>query len=321
MIPREIAGAGAGAATQGLHEVVPDAPLWADLLTGVLGGTLANTVRAGTSSAVNAGRRLVSTPFAERSAEGPVAERIAQVAQQPGSDIAATIAKNMPDWTPGGDLNRAPDLGNVTESPGIRGLVYQDVTAARKAGDPRYEEMAAQTNEAQRRAIAAARPDTSAQALQDAIDARDAAVARIPPGASAQDAGDQFRSDMQTVMDQRKAVRSAGGGQFDVLANNPARVDMQPVIDYATEQAAKTAGAVGDAYKSALAQFKSGTGITLDTADFGNSVLSGLGDLASSLYATPAAARAVNDVKTRLEQSLASQVPEVAQARATWAEN
>jgi hypothetical protein len=86
------------------------------------------------------------------------------------------------------------------------------------------------------------------------------------------------------------AARSAGGSAFDALENSPARINLTPIMDYATGQAAQNAGEVGQAYQRALGQFSSPTGITLDTAPFANSVLKGLGDLASSYPQGSAAA-------------------------------
>jgi hypothetical protein len=38
------------------------------------------------------------------------------------------------------------------------------------------------------------------------------------------------------------AARSAGGSAFDALENTPARINLTPIMDYATGQAAQNAG-------------------------------------------------------------------------------
>jgi hypothetical protein len=173
----------------------------------------------------------------------------------------------------------------------------------------------------QREAVAGATPSDAASRLAQLRADRDAALNAIPEGTTAQDAGEAFRSYLQEVQTQRQAGRAAGGSMFDALQTSPGQANLRPVMDYATQQAASNAGIVGEAYNAALNQFRSGTGITLDTPAFSNSVLKGLGDLAASYPRGSAAARAVNDVRGRLEASLAQDLPDVAAARQAWAAN
>jgi len=312
---RFLSGAGGTTAADLYGQAHPDS-YWGRLAA-ALTGTLAG---GGAASGANRIGGAVASRLNPRGAANPiVAGQLSDAAGMPGGDLAATIDQNLPNWTTATPGAR-PTLGNVTESPGIRSLEATDQGAALSEGDLVYQTNRAATNAAQRAAITGATPDTSTT-LAGLIADRDAAVNAIPPGISAQDAGQQFRQQLQSVYDQRTATRAAGGTAFDALATSPARVNMQPVVDYATGQAAQNAGEVGQAYAKAVAQFRSPTGLTLDTAPFANSVLSGLGDLASGYPRGSASARAVLDVKGRLEEALGPQVPEIAAARAQWAAN
>ena len=94
---------------------------------------------------------------------------------------------------------------------------------------------------------------------------------------------ENFRTGLQTVFDARAAAQKAAGTPFDALANSNAVIDLKPSLDYATNLAATTPGEVGGAYRSAMRQFQTSTGIgPLDTAQFSQGVLKGLGDLAQS---------------------------------------
>jgi hypothetical protein len=318
-VAREGAGiaGGAGAEAYGLKN--PDdywGQLGAGLTSALAGGMAPGLIKGGITSAGS----LIRPSMAETAAEPKVANALASAAGVPGSQLAQTIDTNLPLWTPG----TKPDLGNVTENTGIRGLVYQDQVAARRADNPVYQNNAMTTNEAQRAAVAGATPSDAAAALKQMADDRDVALGSIPQGLDAQDAGNLFRQNLQTVQDQRRAMRAGGGSMFEALEKSPAQIDLTPISDYATSQAAQNAGVVGDAYKTAAAQFKSGTGITLDTAPFANSVLKGLGDTAAGYPAGSAQARAVNDVKARLEAHLADPAtgdPAIGAARDAWAAN
>ena len=309
---REAAGLGGGAASSAYAEARPD-DYWGQLAAGLTGALAGGGGAAGMGAL---GRTIAKPMMPGTFAPAAAAEGLTSAAGTTGADLADAINQNLPQWTPG----TQPTLGNVTGNAGIRNLEYSDQAAAARAGDPVYQTNARATSAAQRSAVAGVTPDTTLT-LQNLAAARDAAVSNIPAGLSAQDAGLQFRQNLQNVFDQRMAARSAGGSAFDALDNSPAQIGLRPVMDYATEQAAQNAGEVGQAYGRALDQFKSNTGITLDTAPFANSVLKGLGDLAASYPAGSAAARAVNDVKSRAEDLITSQAPEVATARAQWAQN
>lgn len=298
------------------REALPDHP-WAAYLAGLAGGVAGGGLPAAGASLWNKLRTAWSPAYAQAQAGPQVAKALTEASGQTPASLISTIDTNAPLWTSG----TRPDLGNVTESPGIRGMVYRDQTAAQRASDPIYQTNAAVTNAAQRQAVAGATPSDAATKLSQLEADRDTAVNAIPAGVDAQEAGNLLRTNLQAVKDQRVATRAAGGDAFSALETSPAQISMQPIMDYATEQAAKNAGVVGDAYKAALGQFKSGTGITLDTAPFANSVLKGLGDLAGSYPAGSSAARAVMDIKSRLQDQIGQEVPEVAAARATWEQN
>ena len=201
----------------------------------------------------------------------------------------------------------APTLADVTGNQGIRNLTYADQAAAKQAGNAVYDDNRQQTNASQRAAIANVAPTDLNPGLATNQATLQAGVAQLPPPTSAQDTGATFRSGVQSVYDDRMNTRNAAGSQFDALDNSPAHIDLTPVIDFATQQAASNAGEVGNAYKAALGQFKSGTGITLDTAPFANSVLKGLSDLQSQYPPRSAAGRAVQTVRQEAEKAIFAQ--------------
>jgi hypothetical protein len=97
-------------------------------------------------------------------------------------------------------------------------------------------------------------------------------------------------------------------------------MDLNPVSDYAIGQAASIPGEVGSAYKAAAGQFKTATGIgPLDTAQFAQGTLKGLGDLAQSYPPGSSAQRAVLDVKSRAEQLIEQQEPAITAAHQQYA--
>jgi hypothetical protein len=253
------------------------------------------------------GRRFA---FPSSSAEAQVADEIARAGGGARS-LATNISQNRPTWTPGTE----PTTAEVTDEPRLASAQY-----AVQSRDPaEFQRQRLATNVAQRAAISGVTPDT-APILQTLEQSRTNAVNAMPPGQlSLAAAGQQFRTVLQNEYDRLAAERAKGGSMFDALENSPAQINLRPMMDYTVSQAAKNPGEVGEAYNRALAQFRSATGLTLDTAPFANSVLKGLGDLSGS-YPTGSAARfAVNDVKSRLEADLLQQVPEVQAARVAWA--
>jgi hypothetical protein len=253
--------------------------------------------------------------------ENAAAARLLSGAEGSRDDLLSAIAGNMPGWQfEPGELQPQPHLGTVTQDPGIQGMVYRDAAAAEREGNPVYRTNELVTNQAQREAIGRVTPDISGDTTQARSDLA-AALSGLPTGVSAQEAGSNFRQGLQNVYDQRlQARRQLGENVFSGLETSPAQIGLRPIMDYATEQAAKNAGVVGDAYKAALGQFRSGTGITLDTAPFANSVLKGLGDLAGQYPQGSAAQRAVLDVKGRAEQAIMDQEPAIGQARTAYAQ-
>jgi hypothetical protein len=312
LLPRLAAGTAGTTAATAYGERNPDDPT-GQLLVGLLGGAGGAGLLSATRSV---GNKLGQPLMPERYAKPAVAQELTTAAGQRGTDLAALIDQKLPDWTPG----TLPTTANVTENTGLRNLEYGDQAAAARTGDTTYQANQRATNVAQRQAIAAVTPDT-AQTIEQLTADRDAAVNAIPQGTTAQDAGRIFRENLQRIQEQRQATRAAGGSAFDALDASPAQVNLRPVMDYATEQAAKQAGEVGQAYSRAGDQFKSATGITLETAPFSNSVLKGLKDLADSYQQGSAAQRAVLDVKGRLEAHLGSEVPEIGAARSQWEAN
>lgn len=315
-VARESAGIAGGAGAEAYSLKNPDdywGQLGVGLASAVAGGVAPGLIKSGLTSAGS----LVRPGMAETAAGPKVAQALASAAGVPGSDLAQTIETNLPQWTPG----TRPDLGNVTENTGLRGLVYQDQVAAKRAQNPIYQENAMMTNAAQRSAVTGSTPSDAATTLQQMTTDRDMALNAVPQGVDAQTAGNLIRQNLQGVQDQRMAARSASAANpYDVLRQSDAQVTLRPLMDDVTKLAASNAGEVGQAYQRALDQFKSPTGITLDTAPFADSVLKGLGDLSASYPRGSAAARAVNDVKSQAEALIGTQAPEVGVARQTWAE-
>jgi hypothetical protein len=322
LIAREAANAAGNIGTETAKAVAPDSPglqMGTGLLAALLTDRVPPTVAALGAGPVNLVRKLTgSTPLAEQTAAGNLVK--AATASTP-ADLISAIDANSPAWEfPGQTLQPAPTTAALTNDQGLRNATYSDMTQAARAGNPIYQQNLDQTNQAQRAAVQAAAPDLEPQ-LTSNRNLLAGEVNGLPAGVTAQDAGANFRSGLQNVYDQRvQARRDLGANAFDQLDASPAQVTLQPVRDYATTQAAQNAGEVGNAYQRAASQFQSGTGITLDTAPFANSVLKGLGDLAQSYPVGSAAARAVLDVKARAEQSIFDQVPEVGQARAAYAQ-
>lgn len=311
---RAAAGFGGGAAADVAAQKMPDstiAPLIAGVVGAATGGGAAGIVGAAGGGALNTAARAVAPT---RVASRAVANELADAAGTSGPDLVSTIDQNQNAWTPG----TRPTLANVTENDGLRNLEYADQAAAARSGDTTYQTNSRITNAAQRTAVNNVTPD-AAQTINDLSAARDQAVSAIPAGIPAQQAGAEFRQNLQQIYDQRAEARGALGSGFDALQNSDAQINLRPVMDYATKASASNAGEVGDAYTRALGQFKTPTGITLDTAPFANSVLKGLGDLANSYVPGSAAQRAVLDVKSQAEQSVMQQAPEVNAARQAWA--
>jgi hypothetical protein len=313
-LARVAAGTVGNVAGEGAREA--GAPGWGQLLASVGAGLGTNVAGAVGQKAYNATTGLLSDTAAKANAEARTADLIAKAAGQPGSQIAATIAANQPQWTPG----TRPDLGNLTESPGVRGMVYADTTRALKQNDPTYQQNAATTAEAQRTAVAGARPDDAAANLKQAQDDLTAATAAIPPGLSKKEAGEQFRSNLADIQNQREAQRGPAGAAFEALKTDTTPVDLTGVKDYARTQAAENAGDYGKAYSAALAQLSSATGQTPGTAAFASSARTALNDLASSYgrQGMNAAQKAVLDVRGKLDDYLQTAVPAVGQASAGW---
>ena len=200
----------------------------------------------------SAARQWVSSPEANaarartagEAAAGPaVVGELTSASGMTLADLASTIAQNRGQWT-----GTMPTLGDVTGNRGLENMVNNDQAPVRAAGSTVYGENAAATSAAQRAAVAGAAPSPSfaAQRIQDAIAARDAAVNAIPAGISQQEAGAQFRTNLQASFDQRQAARAAAGGApYQALENSPAQMNLQPSIDYATGLAAQNAGEVG----------------------------------------------------------------------------
>jgi hypothetical protein len=315
-VARAVAGGAGGSAATLDRSLHPDAPWWEQLLANVAGAGTAAGVTGLAKSGYNAATGLLSNTAAKANAEAKIAEQLAKTSGQSGSDLAATIAANQPQWTPG----TRPDLGNLTESPGVRGMVYQDTTRAAKQNDPTYVQNASTTAEAQRAAVAGARPADAAANLQAAQDDLKAATDAIPPGLSKQDAGEAFRANLQAIKDQREAARGPAGAAFEALKTDQTPVDLSGVKDYARTQAAQSAGGVGDAYQAALKQLSSATGVTPGTAAFASNARTALNDLASSYgrQGQNAAQRAVLDVRANLDDYLTANVPGVKQAAEGW---
>jgi hypothetical protein len=315
-VARTVAGGGgaaAGAADRLWH---PDAPWWEQLLANVAGaGTAAGIVGAGRAG-YNAVTGLLSDSAAKANAEARVADQIAKASGQSGGQLASTIEANQQQWTPG----TRPDLGNLTESPGVRGMVYADTTRALKQNDPTYQQNTATTAEAQRTAVAGARPDDAAANLKQAQDDLAAATAAIPAGLSKQEAGEQFRANLAEIQSQREAARGPAGAAFDALKTDQTPVDLTGIKDYARTQAAENAGDYGKAYGAALSQLSSATGVTPGTAAFASSARTALNDLASSYgrQGMTAAQKAVLDVRAKLDDYLQTAVPAVGEASAGW---
>ncbi|HEX3862095.1 MAG TPA: hypothetical protein VHY35_10430 [Stellaceae bacterium] len=307
-----LAGASAADTAAVLAPNSPGLQVVGGLLGAAAGGGVPTVLKTGTNIA---GRAVGLMP--ESALQRGIANDLSRAAGVNGTDLVNTIDSNMPTWQFPTGVQPAPNLAEVTGNQGVRNMVYNDMAQAGRSGDPIYQQNAQQTAAAQQAAVANAAPNL-VPGINAATATRDAEVGGLSAPVSAQSAGQQFRSGLQGVYDQRSATRAAQGGAFDALDNSPAVIDLRPIMDYATEQAAKNAGSVGSAYASALGQFRSGTGITLDSAPFANSTLKGLGDLADSLPPGSAARRAVLDVKGRAEDAVLAQAPEVAAARDAW---
>ena len=342
---REAANLGGTTASDVVGDLYPNHPI-AQLVTGLLGsaaggGAVSLPQAAGgiLTAAKNAAAQNLGIG-AESAASRQVANQLATTAGQDGADIVSNIKTNYPTanesefgnmqsgsstplsdtWTfPGQSIQPAPTLGDVTGNLGLRNLTYNDRVAAQKAGDTTYWENAQQTNAAQRQAIADATPDNTGR-IATFTDMRDAGTQSLPSPLTAQEAGQEVRGTLQAEKDRLTSERADNvQDQYDALGQSGTKVNLQPVIDQFTPVAASSAGEVGQATKRALDQFKSGTGITLDTPAFADSVLSALGDLAGSYPRGSASSRAVMQVKNALEDHLQQTAPEVLAPRQAYA--
>lgn len=321
MIGREVANATGTTAADAAHVAYPDSPgvsLLAGLLGGIGGDAVAGAGQVAGRMASNIGGKLINSKNAQETA---TAQRLVDGSGMTAPDLSNSIDAGLPNWNIAGNtVQPAPTTATVTMNSGLQGMTYKDMTAAEQRNNPIYRNNANQTNQAQREGVANVTPDISGD-IATAGDNLTNQVSALPAGVSAQDAGSNFRSGLQGVYDQRKQDRrDIGTNAFDLLDSSPAQISLRPVMDYATTQAAQQAGPVGQAYQAAANAFRSGTGLTLDTAPFANSVLKGLGDLAESYPPGSAANRAVVDVKNRAEQHIFDQAPEVAAARSAYAQ-
>jgi hypothetical protein len=324
MITRQLANAAGATAGDVAQQAYPDSPgvaLAASLLGGAAGGAALPTVAAGGRVLNDLGGKIFNTPGAVRKATAAALVNGASESKT-APDLINAIDQGMPQWNiPGNQVQPAPTLATVTMDPGLAGMTYRDMTAAETRNNPVYRLNSSQTNTAQREAVGNVTPPGNAAQLAQAQTDLQAQSGALPAGITAQNAGAQFRSGLQSIYDQRVQNRqNIGSNVFDQLDTSPAQISLSPIKDYATTQAAQNAGEVGVAYQRAARQFLSGTGIQLDTAPFANSVLKGLNDLAQSYPAGSAAARAVLDVKNRAEQSIFTQAPEIAAARQVYAQ-
>src|SRR5262252_7112804 len=298
---RMLAGGTSGLAGEAMNTYYPDAPLWQKML--VAGGAGLGTNALTAAGAYGAKQLPGLLSSSREQAEQTVVDRLrAAAGGMTGRDLVDLGDRRWQDWT----TSSLPTGAGTTTLTGEAG-----------------QQLGRQVNQAQRGALAGATPANAPALLAQAQADRDAAIRAIPPGLSRQDAGEAFRQELQRIYDERQATRDAAGGAFDALKDNPARVNLQPIRDYATQMASQSAGDLGAAYQAAGRQLTSATGITLDTADFANSSRKALGDLAASYgrSGNTEAQRAVFDIKNRLDDHLADQVPEIGAAVAAWRRN
>lgn len=299
-------------AIEGAKDVFPNAP-GMQLVAGLLAPFLTHTAFNAGQAVVGGAKNLAATKGV---VEEAATKNLLNAAGMPRDDIASAINQNIPNWQfPNQSVQPSPTTATVTQIPGLLDYTYKDQA---KSPTP-YRENASTTNAAQREAVVNATPDNGPQlvANQDLLKNQ---ISGLPSGMSAQEAGSNFRQNLQGVYDQRLQNRQTlGDSVFDQLDSSPAIINLRGVMDYATEQAAKNAGEIGSAYNASLGQFRSATGLTLDTAPFANSVLKGLGDLAQNYPKGSAANRAVLDIKNRAEDAIFDQEPAIAGARQTYA--
>lgn len=320
---REVANAAGVGGSEVAAHYMPDSPA-AQFGTGLLASVLAPKALGAAGGAGNYVRTLMgSENLAKKSAASNILGASGLTREELGQSITDGLSPGGT-WAEFSDPYQEnfrrtyPTTADVTQNTGLQNLTYMDQAAALRDKDLVYRNNKLLTNAAQREAVQNLTPDLT-PAIENANQNMGLFTSNWPTGRTAFETGGTFRQGIQDVYDQRLAAQRAVGHGFDALDASQTKINLQPVMDYATTQAAAQAGEVGQAYTRALDQFKTALGHeTLETAPFANSVLKGLGDLQQSYPPGSAAGVAVGKVKKMAEDLIETQEPAISTARKAY---